>query len=130
MTAFAAGVAAAFAAYIINRFIIERAGNKGIVSFIPIVEELLKSLAAVYLGASIISAHLVFGAVESGYELKSARNIKGVVGGISSLVAHGLLGLVTAVVWKWTDSLFLGIGASAMLHSVWNRIITRTYTGS
>lgn len=127
MTSLAAGVIAAAAAYIFNRIIIAKAGNKGIVSLIPIVEELLKSLTAVYLGASIISVHSVFGAIESGYEIKGAKSIKGVLGGITSFAMHGLLGLVTAAVWTWTNNLFLGIGASAMLHSLWNRLITKAY---
>lgn len=127
MTSLAAGVIAAAAAYIFNRIIIEKAGNKGIVSLIPIVEELLKSLTAVYLGTSIISVHSVFGAIEAGYEIRGAKSIKGVLGGITSFVMHGLLGLVTAAVWTWTNNLFLGIGASAMLHSLWNRLITKAY---
>jgi len=128
MRSFAAGVIAAAAAYLINLVIIEKAGNKGMVSFIPIVEEILKTVTAFCLGASVINAHSVFGAIEAGYEIREANSVRGVLGGISSFAAHGLLGVVTAAVWKLTNSLLLGIGASAMLHSIWNRAITGAYT--
>lgn len=119
---------AAAAAYILNRIIIAKVGNKGMVTLIPIVEESLKSLAAVLLGASLISSHLIFGAVEASCEIAGAKSFKGAVGGLSSFAAHGFLGLVTTAGFELTNSLTLGIGAAAVLHSLWNRVITRTYT--
>ena len=128
MMSFAAGTLAAVAAYIANRIIIARIGNKGMVTFIPIVEESLKSLAALVLGASLINTHSVFGAIEAGYEIVGAKSISGVLGGLSSFAAHGVLGLVTFWVFRISGNLLLGIGAAAVLHSLWNSLITRTYT--
>lgn len=128
MRSIAAGVLAAAAAYFLNRIIITEAGNKGIVSLIPIVEEVLKSLAAVYLGGALVTAHLIFGAIEACYEILGAKGLKGVMGGFSSLAAHGALGLITSGVFLLTNSLWLGIGAASVLHSLWNRLITGTYT--
>lgn len=127
MRSVAAGVLAAATAYILNRLVIEQVGNKGIISFIPIVEEVLKSLAAVYLGGSLVTAHLIFGTVEACYEISGAKGLKGVVGGFNSMAVHGILGLVTLGILTLTNSLWLGIGAASVLHSLWNRLITGTY---
>lgn len=128
MRSFAAGMLAAIAAYAINRIIIAGMGNKGMVTLIPIVEESLKSFAALFLGASLINSHFVFGAIEAGYEIAGAKGIKSVWGGLSSFAAHGFLGLVTAWMFRLTGSLLLGIGGASVLHSMWNRFITGTYT--
>lgn len=128
MISVAAGVLAAATAYIFNRKIIEHIGNKGIVSFIPIVEEVLKSLAAVYLGGSLVTVHLIFGTVEACYEISGAKGLKEAIGGLNSVAVHGILGLVTLGVLTLTSSLWLGILAAAILHSLWNRLITCTYT--
>lgn len=128
MKSVVAGVLAAAIAYILNRIVIARAGNKGIVSLIPIVEEVLKSLGAVYLGGSLVTTHFVFGAVEACYEIFGAQSFKEILGGFSSLATHGAMGLVTFGVLVLTDSLWLGIGAASVLHSLWNRMITGTYT--
>lgn len=98
------------------------------VTLIPIVEEALKSFSALLLEASLINTHFVFGIIEAGYEIIGSKSVKGVMGGMSSLFAHGLLGLTTAGVFRMTDSLLLGIGAAAVLHSVWNRVVTGIYT--
>ncbi|MGI6553901.1 MAG: hypothetical protein ACOX2P_00465 [Bacillota bacterium] len=127
MISLAAGVLAAAAAYLINRLIIGQAGNKGIVTFIPIVEEAVKSLSAVALGAPLVNTHAVFGAIEAGYEILGAKSIKGVVGGLSSFVTHGFWGLITVGIYRVTGSLLLGIGAAAVVHSIWNRVITGIY---
>ncbi len=128
MKSVVAGVSAAVIAYILNRIVIAKAGNKGIVSLIPFVEEVLKSLTAVYLGGSLVTTHLIFGAIEASYEIFGAKSPKEIAGGFSSLATHGALGLVTSGVWVLTNSLWLGIGAASLLHSLWNRMITGTYT--
>ena len=128
MKSLVAGLAAAAAAYVLNRFLIEKAGNKGMNTLIPISEEALKTLAAVFFGAPLIQVHSVFGALEAGYEILGAGGEKGVLGGILSFAAHSFLGLVTVAAFQLTRSLLLSIFAASVVHSMWNRVVTYTYT--
>lgn len=128
MNSLAAGLAAAIAAYAVNRLVIEKAGNKALNTLIPISEEALKSFLALLFGAPMLQVHSVFGAAEALYEIAGARGISGVWGGILSFATHSFLGLITVMTLQLTGSLLLGVLGASVVHSIWNRVVTKIYT--
>jgi len=127
MEAILAGLFAAGTAYILNRILINKLGNIAMVIIIPILEEMLKSFIPALLGASLFFSHATFGTVEAVYEIYTTRNTKAVFGGIISFIFHLLLGALTLLFMDITGSLILSVFAAAVIHSIWNRMITNIY---
>ena len=57
MTSFLAGALAALAAWFVNRWMVDRWGDPAVAVTVPILEEILKTSAAILLGTSIFYAH-------------------------------------------------------------------------
>lgn len=119
-----AGLTAAAAAWLINRYLVARAGERAVIWLVPPVEELLKTGLAIMLGASLPLSHGVFGLLEAVYDyLASAR--WGFWAGLSSIGSHYLLGLCTLFVYKALASWVLSIGLASLLHVLWNLAMIR-----
>ncbi|MHB1126028.1 MAG: hypothetical protein ACYC2T_03580 [Bacillota bacterium] len=121
MSYLTAGLIAALGSWVVNRNLIKWEGNKVIISLLPIVEEVFKTGTAVSLGSSIILTHMIFGAVEGLYDLRTRGG--GVPAALVSLAGHWLFGYMTTTGSRLTGSLaggmLLGIGA----HLFWNRLV-------
>ncbi|MHB1420242.1 MAG: hypothetical protein ACYCX4_11775 [Bacillota bacterium] len=116
-----AGLMAALGSWMINRNLINWEGNKVIISLIPLVEEVFKTVTAVSLGTSILLTHLVFGAAEGLYDLRMRGG--GVPAALVSLVGHTLFGYLTTIgsnlMGNLPGGLLLGTGA----HLFWNMMV-------
>jgi hypothetical protein len=117
-----AGLAAAALAYLINRFALGRLGGRAVWLAIPVMEEVLKSGAALFAGASIAATHLTFGAVEAVYEVSGRRPSPTAAG--LALATHALLGLLTSALFLLSRSIGLAVASAVVAHTLYNRIVT------
>ncbi len=114
----AAALLAAGFAWLANGLILPAAGNRGIALLTPLVEETVKTLTAVILGASILWTHVFFGSVEAILEVVR-RGSPGLVPGWTALAAHSLFGLFT--VWVYGKiGLAPALVLAYLIHAAWN----------
>ncbi|MCF6097716.1 hypothetical protein L1766_12100 [Thermovorax subterraneus] len=114
-----AGISSAFLAMEINTKL-AKYSKRGAVTFgAPVVEEILKTSAVVF-GGSVFLSHLTFGTIEAIYDVAKKGGEKAVVAGISAVLSHAILGLVTAFVWDVFKNLCAGIFVACILHIGWN----------
>ena len=128
MTAVTAGLVAALAAYVINRILIIKTGNKAIAGIIPFVEELLKSGVPYLLGEPIYVAHAVFGLSEAVYEIVTGRATESRSGAVLSLLSHTLFGLLTMYLFSLSGSFLAAVLAVSVVHGLWNNLVVQVYT--
>jgi hypothetical protein len=121
-----AGVIAALIAYIFNRYYVQRIGNKAIFLLVPAIEEISKTLSAYLLGANILLAHIVFGAIEALYDGVNSSKKIALAAAIASVITHTLLGMVTYWVFKSSSNLSAAIISSALLHFGYNYFIVKS----
>jgi len=121
MQAFYAGMLAVAVALGLNNLII-RFGSWALIFAIPLVEELAKTLAAVWLEASLLGTHLVFGIFEAIYDILGPSR-SGYLAGISSVATHLVFAFTTQVMWQLSGSLTLAISTAVLLHAAWNGLI-------
>jgi hypothetical protein len=115
-----AGFLSAFFALAINTKLAKYSKRSAVTFGAPVVEEILKTSAAVVLGGSIFLSHLIFGTVEAIYDVAKKSDKKAVVAGISAVLSHTILGLVTAFASEVLKNLFAGIFVACILHIGWN----------
>ena len=123
-----AGLAAAVAGFFINNRLLERMGDKALIVYIPLAEETAKTAAALLLGANILLTHMVFGVVEALYDLYNSPPAHSCTASVLGLISHTLLGLTAHFTLRVFGSRILAVLVPAVLHSLWNRIMTG-YTG-
>ncbi|KJS23281.1 MAG: hypothetical protein VR72_01725 [Clostridiaceae bacterium BRH_c20a] len=121
--AFFTGLIAAFAAWIINRSVVNRWGDLAVAYIVPVAEEILKTLIAIIFGASIFYAHFSFGVIEAIWDMKV--NTKGFRPAIFSLLTHSIFGFITIYIFWLTGFLIFGIIISIITHIIWNSYIIR-----
>ncbi|MBO8127089.1 MAG: hypothetical protein H0Z38_07625 [Firmicutes bacterium] len=83
----------------------------------PLAEEVAKTVAAVTIGAPLVTVHLLFGIAEVFWDLGAGGKV---LPALSSVLLHGLLGVVTFQVWYWTGTWLAGLLAAAAGHYLWN----------
>lgn len=94
-------VLAAGGAYLGNRALYHTLGRRAAVVAVPWWEEACKLAVSVMMpGLPLAPVHLVFGAVESAYNLLNSPSA-GLLLGCVSLVAHGLTGAAAALAAGW-----------------------------
>ncbi|ABO48660.1 hypothetical protein Dred_0110 [Desulforamulus reducens MI-1] len=93
-------------------------GNRGVTYFTPLVEEMSKTLWAVVLNTPLVWTHLGFGLIEALVEIKR-RSVKGILAGCTSLIVHGMLGLLTVKIYT-TSNLLFALLSSYLAHASWN----------
>lgn len=123
MAYWGAGLFAAGAAWVINRFVVKSLGESSIIWVIPWLEEMLKTGIAVFSGASLLLTHGVFGLVEAFYDYAASPRW-GIWAGLFSMLSHWFYGLVTVFVYKQTSSWLGGILCTGFLHVLWNYSMT------
>lgn len=115
---------AAVLALLFNPYFVKLWGDRAIAVIVPIAEELLKTLIAVILSASIFYTHFSFGVIEAIWDMRV--NTKGFQAAIFSLLTHSLFGFITLYTYNLTGFLLWGIILSIIIHIIWNSYILRT----
>lgn len=105
--------------FLLNRTALRYVGPKTVIGLGPALEEAAKTLPAFYLGADILLTHVIFGAVEAGYDWLTSRFF-GAKAAILSLVGHSLFGLTTVGALALTGSVMLAAAAGLVCHLAWN----------
>ena len=119
-----AGLAASFAGFLINNRLLKLMGDRVLVTYIPLAEETVKTVAAVMFGADVVLTHMVFGVVEAVYDLFNSPPAHSFTASVLSMISHTLLGLTAYFTIKVSGSVVLAVLVSSVLHSLWNRIMT------
>ena len=122
-----AGLLAALFSYLANKLALRSFGKSGVLMFVPIVEEVSKTLPAFFLGAPILLTHGVFGLVEAVYDL-TRNSSPGPP--LFSFFGHLLFGGATHLVYVGTGVLGFGLVAGILLHFLWNLGIITMLTTS
>ncbi|HBC93822.1 MAG TPA: hypothetical protein DCZ10_13240 [Pelotomaculum sp.] len=89
----------------------------------PLVEESLKTAAAVLCGGNILLTHLSFGAVEGFWEYFNRRN--GYYAGLAALASHSIFGFITVSVYRFYGTLPPALGAGILVHLAWNFLVVK-----
>ncbi|NLT94969.1 MAG: hypothetical protein GXW85_05445 [Clostridia bacterium] len=127
LASFFSGTLAAIAAWFINRWLVNRWGDLAVMGMVPIIEEVLKTYAAILLGASIFYAHFAFGFLEAIWDMKVNSN--GFLPAVFSLVTHSFFGFLTIIIYNLSGFFTLGICLSIIVHGLWNSYIIRISKG-
>ncbi|MFY9174465.1 MAG: hypothetical protein WAO24_03870 [Peptococcia bacterium] len=122
MTHWLAGIAAAVIAWLINRFLVNKGGERAVIWLIPPVEEILKTGSALLLGALLPLSHGVFGLLEAVYDYVVSPRW-GFWAGLSSIITHFLLGWATVFIYGLYHSWILSVAVATLLHILWNFIV-------
>ncbi|KAB3531904.1 hypothetical protein F8154_12395 [Alkaliphilus pronyensis] len=119
------GILSAINAYLLNRWILNRTGSRGIVLMVPLIEELSKTLIALLLKSAIIETHITFGVIEAIYDIKTTSKGVGRLAALASIISHSIFGWLTYVIYTKTGLVSVGIIIAWVLHSGWNWYITK-----
>ncbi|WP_378955309.1 hypothetical protein [Pelosinus sp. sgz500959] len=124
--AYVIGCLMASLSFLLNKLLLQYIGNRVIVSYGPIFEELAKTLCSYYLGADILVTHIIFGILEAAYDWfkNSSRERRGLAA-LSSIVGHGLFGGLTVGVFYLSGSILGGIFIAVCVHLIWNVTVIR-----
>lgn len=118
------GIISAVLAWVLNKKILHYWGDKGTVWVTPVVEEMLKTVAALVLGADIILTHGVFGTIEAVYDVNTAPK-RGVSAALVSFWGHLMFGAAANIGYLLYGHVGSAILAGAILHLAWNVFIDR-----
>lgn len=117
LPALAAASLAAGLTWILNRFTVQ---NKSYIVYVaPLAEEVLKTLPALWVGASLFFTHVFFGMIEAVWEMFAQRR-NGFYAGLAALASHSVFGFVTVLVYERYASVPPAILAGYLAHAAWN----------
>lgn len=125
--AYVLAVLMAALSFLLNRAALKYVGVKAVVTCGPALEEAAKTVPAVYLGADVLLTHVLFGAIEGGYDWRTSPK-HGPAAAMLSVAGHGLFGAVTVAALHLTGSLTLALGAGMAAHVAWNVALIRITT--
>ncbi|HHY99144.1 MAG TPA: hypothetical protein GX509_10445 [Firmicutes bacterium] len=102
----------------------------GAVEVLSVLEEVVKTGAAILFGATIVWTHAVFGMIEGLFDIAGARargsaGQSGCLAAVSGTIGHFTFGLITAVVFSATSDLILSVAVSAAVHVIWNVLVAK-----
>ncbi|MDI9475396.1 MAG: hypothetical protein ACOX0L_09430 [Natronincolaceae bacterium] len=121
-----AGIVAALFSYLLNKLVLKKIGNIGIIIVVPFVEEISKTVSALILKTNLVATHLVFGIIEGIYDIVNSSEKTGKWAALVSLASHGIFGAATYLTTKMGYSVCWGIALAWLLHSGWNWLVTKT----
>lgn len=126
MTAIAYVIACLMASlsFLLNRATLRVFGLQSIIFWSPVLEELVKTVPAFYLGADIWITHVGFGLIEGIYDWRTAGK-NGLAAAVFSIGGHGMFGGLTVAGMHYTGSLALGLAPAILTHVAWNLTIIR-----
>lgn len=122
-----AGSLAAVTAWVLNVHLVGRFGDKAVVLLIPPAEEILKTTAAVALGAPLIATHMTFGLIEAVHDYLESKEW-GLGAGILSILGHWLFGKTTLAVFAQTAAWWPAVLAACLAHTLWNFVLVKIFT--
>ncbi|MDS1030281.1 hypothetical protein RDV78_07270 [Bacillota bacterium LX-D] len=93
-----------------------------IFTVVPVLEEIMKTTAAIFAHSSILSIHIVFGAVEAIIDLLSP-GYDDWPAALTSLGSHAFLGWLTQTIWQASTNIWLAIASAAVAHILWNTAV-------
>ncbi|MBP2650775.1 MAG: hypothetical protein H6Q74_1600 [Firmicutes bacterium] len=117
MTYVLAGLMATLS-FLLNRVALRYIGINAVITCGPVLEECAKTLLAYYLGADIFYTHVLFGAIEAGYDLVTSKHR--LVAALISIGGHSLFGLVTIMVLSVVANIVVALISAAILHVAGN----------
>lgn len=120
-----AGLMAALS-FLLNRAALRYMGPKTVITCGPVMEELAKTVLAVYLGADIFLTHVTFGVIEGGYDWSTGVR-QGPAAAVFSIVGHAVFGGLTVVVLYFTASVPAALAAGIIVHLGWNITMIRFF---
>jgi len=118
------GGAAALVSYCINSRALKSKGEKVIIYWAPILEELLKTGFALVLRSNVFLSHVTFGAVEAVYDIWAQDSITAYLAGLASFISHGVFGAITQH-FIYQGHTFLGIATAVLIHIAWNYVVIK-----
>ncbi len=116
----AVGLGAALLCAPINRFL-AKCFHRAVVWLLPVVEETVKTGAAVLLSVSVPLVHLGFGIAELAFDVLTGKSGAS-FGLVAAAAVHWVFGLVTVAMFQALDSVVLAVLAAATIHGLWNLI--------
>ncbi|HHW42502.1 MAG TPA: hypothetical protein GXX25_01590 [Desulfotomaculum sp.] len=116
-----AGVLAAALSWVTNGLLIRFLGSRGVIYLSPGVEEGAKTGLALWFSASIPASHLVFGLVEGVWDAFKGR--RGPAAGLVGVASHGLYGLLTWWLYRFTGNPWMAVAGACLVHVAWNRLV-------
>lgn len=126
--AYVIGCLMASLSFLLNKLLLEYIGNRVVVSYSPVFEELAKTLCSYYFGADILVTHIIFGLLEAGYDyFKNDSGKRGAFAALLSVIGHALFGGVTVGVFYLSDSIWGGIFSAVCAHLIWNVTFIRLF---
>ncbi len=114
-----AGLVAALFSYLGNKLALKSFGKAVVIAFVPLIEEVAKTMTAVFIGAPIILTHGVFGLVEAAYDYRS-QSSPSIGPSLLSFLGHVSFGIVTYLFYLATGVLGYGLIAGILSHTFWN----------
>jgi hypothetical protein len=108
-----AGLTASLMGFLSGSVLLKYKGDRALVLFVPVMEETLKTLAAVVFGAGIVPTHLVFGMVEALYDLYSSPAAYSTIAAALSIASHMLFGTATWFILRYSGSVVLAVLAAS-----------------
>ncbi len=115
-----AGLSSSFLAFITNRYLVKKLGNKAIIFIIPLLEEIFKTGSYYFFAKNLLLVHLIFGIVEGLFDYYNSK-----IAALSAILSHLTFGYITLLVWEISYSLLIGVFFSALVHILWNYIVGR-----
>lgn len=124
-----AGIMAALFSFLTNKLALKSYGRMSVVTLVPLLEEVIKSMTAYLAGAPLLLTHGVFGLVEAVHDIY-ARKGQSFLPFFLSLGGHLAFGAITRFIYVSTGVLGYAILTAAAVHGIWNlSIITLISTG-
>ncbi len=118
----AAGLAAAFIALVVNRWVVRGGNRAAVAALVPMVEETAKTGAALALGAPILATHTAFGLIEAAYDVIKPSRV-GLFAGLVGLAGHLAFGLTAWLVYNRYRSGAAAVAAATLVHTFFNAVI-------
>jgi hypothetical protein len=110
--------------FLMNRQMLKHIGPEVILTYGPLLEEVVKSLPAYYLGVNLMAVHFTFGMIEGLWDwVSNSRQCLWAT--IGSIVGHSLFGFLTTLGLYLTGSIWPGLASGLAAHWVWNVMVIR-----
>lgn len=117
------GLISTFMAYFLNKFIVNKYGDKAIIYGVPFAEEFSKTIIG-YFSGSIIGVHAVFGIAEALNDFFSASKRVNFRAAMLSIMSHVVFGLMTCYITTYIN-IYVAVIFASFIHGYWNRIMLR-----
>jgi drug/metabolite transporter (DMT)-like permease len=107
--------------FVINRLLLCIIGSQAIISYGPVMEEVIKTLPGYYLGVNIIGIHVVFGMLEGLYDwYQCTGKWKAMLAAFFSVFGHSLFAVVTVEIFHLLGNIWLALAGGILAHLLWN----------